>query len=83
MDFYNYAYNCLREAIFATDEEGAEWYNSSECTIDNFFGDDAYNGILYNSSDYGKDNEIGLVAELADTFEAARVEAYQTYLDNK
>lgn len=82
MNFYNYAYNCLRESIFATDEEGAEWYNSEECTIDNFFGDDVHNGILYNSSEYEQENEIGTIEELADTFEAARIEAYQTWLEN-
>lgn len=83
MDFYNYAYKCLRESIFSTDQEGAKWYNSPECTINNYFGDDVYNGILYNSSDYTNENEIGTVSELADIFDAARAEAYQTYLDNK
>lgn len=82
MNFYNYAYHCLREAIFATDEEGAEWYNSDECTIDNFFGDDVYNGILYNSSDYTKANEIGSVSVLAVVFEEARIEAYETWIEN-
>ena len=82
MNFYNYAYNCLKEAIFATDEEGAKWYNSDECTIDNFFGDDVYNGMLYNSSEYTKANEIGKVSVLAVVFEEARIEAYETWLEN-
>ena len=82
MNFYNYAYNCLREAIFATDEQGAEWYNSEECTIDSFFGDDVHNGILYNSSDYTKENEIGRVSVIAVVFEEARIAAYQTWLEN-
>ena len=82
MNFYNYAYNCLREAIFATDEEGAKWYNSDECTIDNFFGDDVYNGILYNSSEYTKANEIGRVSVLGVVFEEARIDAYNTWLEN-
>lgn len=83
-DFYNYAYHCLREAIFSTDEEGAEWYNSSECTIENFFCYEVSGGILYNHPEERKsENIIGEVSALAETFEAARVDAYQKYLDNQ
>lgn len=85
INFYDYTFNEIKESINATDIKGAVSYygNSSECTIESYFGSQITDGKVYDSfEEHSEETLIGSIEDLREVFEEARKEAYQNWLES-
>lgn len=85
INFYQYAFNAIRESLRTIDTKGAISYygNPSECTIESYFGSQITDGNVYDSfEEHSEDKCIGSIEDLREAFEEARKEAYQNWFEN-